>query len=260
MDEPAILSRVADYPELVALGILVAGFVVARLAGLIVARLLAALDRRLSRLSTDESGTLSPHLITFSRGFVFWIVLVIAVAIALRILVSSDAGDDINTMIIAFIPNALIAFAIIVGGYVFGWVSRNLAASIGDQTLADSPGPRLLHGVIVGVAVVMALQHLGINLTLFTRLLLVLVAVGSGGLMLAFAMGARNHVANLLAHRELRRYAVGENIRIGDVQGAIVEFHSTAVDVMTSDGIVAVPAARFAQENVLRLRDGQQDV
>ncbi|NNF16405.1 MAG: mechanosensitive ion channel, partial [Gammaproteobacteria bacterium] len=107
----------------------------------------------------------------------------------------------------------------------------------------------------IGVAIVMALQHVGIDITFVTRLLLILVAVVGGGLMLAFAIGARCHVANLLAHRELSRIAVGEYIRIDEVQGKVVEIHNTAVDIATAEGIATIPAARFAEVNVLRLSE-----
>ena len=73
--------------------------------------------------------------------------------------------------------------------------------------------------------------------------------------MLAFALGARRHVANLLAHRELARINVGERIRIDDVEGVVVEIHDTAVDVTTKHGVATVPAARFAESTVLRLSE-----
>ena len=77
--------------------------------------------------------------------------------------------------------------------------------------------------------------------------------------MLAFALGATRHVANLLAHRELSRISVGERIRVDELEGTVVEIHSTAVDIATKDGIATIPAARFAETSVLRLREDRGD-
>ena len=55
----------------------------------------------------------------------------------------------------------------------------------------------------------MGLQHVNVDITFVTQLVLILVGTVSAGLMLAFSLGARRHVANLLARRELSRLAIG---------------------------------------------------
>ncbi len=77
--------------------------------------------------------------------------------------------------------------------------------------------------------------------------------------MLAFALGARQHVANLLARRELSRLAVADRIRVDGIEGEIVDIHATGVDISTEDGVVSIPAARFADTNVLKLTEESRD-
>ena len=38
-----------------------------------------------------------------------------------------------------------------------------------------------------------------------------------------------------------------------------MDIHATGVDIATEDGVVSVPAARFADTNVLKLKEESQD-
>ena len=259
MGSSTVLNTISAHPEVAAIAVLVVGLIVARVASIGVSYGLAALDRRLARITTSEVSVLTPRLIALSRAFVFWLLLVLSVALAARVLGVGGGLAALNIEFIQFVPNVLIAFAIAVAGHLTGLLASNLLTQFNNQIPVDSIGPRLLHATIVAVAVVMALQHIGVDITFITRLLLILVAISTGGLMLAFALGARQHVANLLAHREVSRLAVGERIRIDDVEGAIVEITSTTVEITTRDGVVSVPASRFAETSVMRLRGDRND-
>ncbi len=258
MERSSISNSLAAQPELVAIAVLVLGVVAARLASAGCGYLLNALDRRMARMTTTETSALSPRIIDVARKFVFWLVIILAVAIAVRTLGVADA-TGINDSIIALIPNALVGLVIVVAGHLLGLLASNLLVQLSENIPAESLAPRLLHGAIFTIAVVMGLQHVGIDITFITRLLLILVAIIGGGLMLAFAIGARQHVANLLARREVNRLNVGEKICVDDVEGSIVDVYSTGVDVATRKGIVSIPAARFAETKVLRLRPDGDD-
>ncbi|MDX1515603.1 MAG: mechanosensitive ion channel [Woeseiaceae bacterium] len=258
MNDPAVPTDISAYSEILALAVFVTGIVAARLASLGTGAALNALDRRLARISTSEAGAISPRLIKLSRAVVFWLVLVLAVALSLRLL-GVGGISRLLTGLIDFIPQLLVALAIVVAGHLLGLLASGLLTQFYDDIPPDSLGPKLLHGIFVAVAVVMGLQQIDINITFITQLLLILIGVVSGGLMLAFALGARRHVANLLAHRELDRLSIGERIRIGDVEGTIVEIRTTGVDVSTDDGIVSVPSAQFADTRVLRIPEEQSD-
>lgn len=258
--ETSILSNsIAAHPEFFAIALLVLGFIVARLASFAVGHALAVLDRRMSRVTTSDASILSPRLITLSRAFIFWLVLILAVALAARVLGVGGDTEGLNDQFIRFLPQALVAFAIVVAAHLAGLLAANILVQLSDNIPADSLGPRLLHGTVVAIGLVMGLQHVGVNITFITQLLLLLVAIAGGGLMLAFALGARRHVANLLARNEVNRMQIGERIRVDDVEGTIVEIYSTAVDVATKQGVVSIPASRFAEAYVLRIREDSSD-
>lgn len=258
MTEPSNGADLAAYSELVAAAVFIIGIVAARLASVGVAALLGALDRRLARLTTTETGAIAPRLIALSRTVVFWLILLLAVVFALRLLGVAGTGSLVNSLL-GFIPQVLVGLAIVLAGHLLGLLASGLLTQFYDAIEPDSIGPRLLHGMFIVVAVVMGLQQVGVNISFITQLLLILIAMASGGLMLAFALGARQHVANLLASRELNRLSVGDRVRVGDIEGTITGIHDTGADIATEQGIVAVPGALFASSTVLRISSEQSD-
>lgn len=258
MDETTIASGLAGRSELIALAILIVGLVTARLASAVVGSALGALDRRAARIATTETTVLSPRVIRVTRAFFFWLILVLAVSLALRVLGIGGISAGLAA-VIDFAPRALVAFSIVIVGHLLGLTASHLISQLDDNITTESIGPRLAHGAILAVAIVMGLQHIDVDISFITRLLLILVGTVSAGLMLAFALGARQHVANLLARRELSRLAIGQRIRVDGIEGNIVDIYDTGLDIATDDGIASVPSARLAEVGVLRKAGTEND-
>ena len=77
--------------------------------------------------------------------------------------------------------------------------------------------------------------------------------IAAGALGLAFALGARGYVANLVARRELDAYREGDTLRIDGVEGTVAALRRTGIVLATADGLVAIPAARFTEALVTRV-------
>jgi small-conductance mechanosensitive channel len=241
-----------------ALAVMVIGLLSARFTQRAIRRSLVSLDGWLSRYSSSDSGWVTPASASAISSAAFWLVVLLAIVISLRML----GVGGISTLlegIADFVPRILLAMVVVGAGHLLGLLARALVTRMSDSMDHDSHIPRLLHGVILVVAILIALQQLAVNITFITQLVLILVAVFLGGMTLTFALGARTHVANLLGRSELRRYNVGERIRIEDIEGDIVHIHSTGADVSTIDGVVSVPASRFAEIAVLRLSESDDD-
>jgi hypothetical protein len=244
--------------EVIAVAILILGVIIGRLAAVAAGALLGFLDRRAARLATTEKPLISPKLIRVIRAILFWLVVVLAISYALAVLGVGSLPTRL-TSVIDFIPQILVGFTIVVAGHVTGLLASHVVSNLGSEITPSSLAPRLVYGTIVVVAVVMGLQHIHVDISFVTQLLLIAFAVAGAGLMLAFALGARQHVANLLARRELSRLTVADRIRVDGVEGDIVNIHSTGVDIVTAEGVVSVPAARFADTNVMKLTQADGD-
>jgi len=84
--------------------------------------------------------------------------------------------------------------------------------------------------------------------------LAIVVACVLGGLSIAFSLGARVYVSNLIgAHYLSREYRAGERVRVGGQEGVILEITPVAVVLETPEGRLTVPARLFSEEATLLL-------
>lgn len=248
-----MLSNLIDtYPELTAVVVLLLGFVVGKLVEASVRRMLMLADRLAARYGTRQRTLFSPLFQRVSGLIAYGTVLVIAVIIAVRLLDIQQLSNALDSAL-AYAPRFVVGLFIIGIGNVVGALLRSITAGFLSGGNTNALGPRLVHIGVVTIAVITALEQFGIDISFITRLALILLAALVGGLSLAFALGARQYVANLMAQPELSRYATGERLRIDDDDGVIVEIYRTGLTLATEEGLVAIPAARLANGRVVRI-------
>jgi hypothetical protein len=240
------------YPELTAAVVLALGFVLGKLAETAVRHVLVVADRLVARYGTRQHALFSPLFQRVFGLFTYGTVLIIAVIIAVRLLNIEQLSTWLDAAL-AYAPRFVVGLFIVGIGNVVGALLRNLTAGLMSDGNANALGPRLVQIGVVTVAVITGLEQLGIDISFITQLALILLTALLGGLSLAFALGARGYVANLMAQPELARYATGERLRIDDDEGVIVEIHRTGLTLATDEGLVAIPAARLAGGRVVRI-------
>lgn len=247
-----IRDLISTYPELAAVIVLVVGVFLAKIGEILVRRLLGMADRLVSRYGSRERQLVSP---VFQQGFallVFVTILVLAVIVAVRLLDIPQLAEWLESAL-AYLPRFILGLFIIGIGNVLGALSRSLSAGVLAQGDSNALLPRLVHAGVMAVAVITGLQQMGIDISFITQLSLIVLASLLGGLSIAFALGARQYVANLMAQSEIARYAVGDRLRIDGDEGVIIDIHRTGLTLETQAGLVAIPAARLANGPVLRV-------
>lgn len=247
-----IRELIGIYPELAAVVVLVVGILLAKAGEIVVRRLLGMADRLVSRYGSRQRQLISP---AFRQGFallVFVSILVLAVILAVRLLDIPQLTEWMESAL-AYLPRFILGLFIIGIGNVLGALSRSLSAGVLANGDSNALLPRLVHAGVVAVAVITGLQQMGIDISFITQLALILLASLLGGLSIAFALGARQYVANLMAQSEMARYAEGDRLLIDDDEGVITEIHRTGLTLETQTGLVSIPAARFASGPVIRL-------
>jgi hypothetical protein len=245
-------NLIDSYPELAAVIVLVLGFVLGKLAETAVRRVLLVSDRLAARYGTRQQALFSPLFQRATGLFAYGTVLVIAVIIAMRLLDIEQLSAWLDALL-AYAPRFIVGLFVIGIGNVVGALLRNLTAGFLADGDANAVGPRLVHAGVVGVAIITGLEQLGLDISFITRLSLILLAALVGGLSVAFALGARQYVANLMAQPELARYATGDRLRIDEDEGVVVEIHRTGITLATEEGLVVIPAARLAERRVVRI-------
>jgi hypothetical protein len=257
MGESLESAKVVLTSEIMAVVILVLGVIVGWLARLGLDTLLNFIDRSIARFSATGISILSPGVTRFAGIFVFWVVLALAVVLSLHTL--GVAGLSLITpVLLQYLPKVIFGMLIVIAGHLLGLLAKSFMMNFIPGVTTDSPAPKLIYFLFMLVAIVIAVEQIDIDLSFVTQLLLILASLIGGSLALAFGLGARQLVANLLAYRELDRLHMGDEIAIGDIQGKIVNIKETFVEISTTDGIVSVPAAWFAEKALRHIVAGDE--
>jgi len=160
--------------------------------------------------------------------------------------------------ITSFLPQAIVAALLVVAGFIGGSWLRSIA----EEAMIDS---RLPHARVVGnsihvmtavVSVVVGADLLGIDLSFVTTTFYIALAACSLTAGLAFALGCRATVANIVACFSLSsEYKPGARVRVGKDEGKIVRITGGYVQIETAQGLVALPGARFAEDASVLLKE-----
>ncbi len=227
------------------------------LIGLVAAAVLGRLAARLVGRSARWIGSLQPgamsvaHLERVQKAVgraVYWLVVVCAVMAATETL-----GLPVVTAwlsgVATFLPRIAVAVMIIALGTVAARVARHLvtsAASAANLTSAERLGRVTEIALLLGTALA-GVEQLGIEIWFLKATLLILLGGLLAGAALAFGIGGRDLVANILsAHYVHRLYQVGQLVRIDGVEGRILRITETFVILECPEGDVAIPARLFS--------------
>ena len=228
--------------------LLAAGFAAAWVLKIIVLRIGAATGILFSRTTGGRrTGTvrLPWPLSVAVANVIFWIAVVFFLSVSARVLGLEFIADLIAT-VASVLPTALVAAIILLAGYSCATVARNYIATSSDESRALG---NLLFFTINTIAVLAALRQIGIDLVLVRSLLLIFTAAACGGLAYAFGKGAAPSLGNIIAAHYLRQvYRQGQRVRVGAIEGEILEITPTAVVIDTHNGRALIPASTFSRE------------
>jgi hypothetical protein len=186
----------------------------------------------------------------------FWIVLLVFAASALKIL-GGTLFEEWTKGLLGYLPSAIGGVIIIVLGFTGGALARSVLeqASLGLGAGQSSLLGRLAQAVLVLAGIVIGIDQLGVNVNFLIQLTTVTAAAVFGGIALVFALGTRQHLANLIgAHYARKHYAPGDHVKIGEFEGRILEISDGCVFIETDQGDVSVPGEHFTQHPFVKLR------
>lgn len=265
MEDPAFVTAVREsLAELLAwlrahqlnlLGaaaLLALGWLLGLLVRVLVARLFHALGRmvpgRLLRRGLPRP-TIEREVSDILGLIAFWAVVLFFVAAAANLLGLPLLGASLSGIGL-YVPRIVAAVLIGVAGLVIGNLARDAATAAAAATgtpFAPAIGQIVRAGILVAAGLI-AVAELGIDITLLTALLSVSLLAVLGAFSLAFGLGARGAVSNIIgAHYVRQTFEVGQRVRIGDAEGEIAAITSTAVVLQTPDGRVVIPARLFSE-------------
>ena len=244
-----------------ALLLLLIGWLVALLLRTVTARLLTRLHLLVQQHTSERirKGTGMQWLASdIIARIVFWIVFLIFLAAATEAL-ELQVVTGVLSRLIQYLPTVLAAVLIFLAGVILSNLART-----GIQSVTTSAG--IAHGELLGqfarfiillITGVIVLDQVGVDSTLLIVISGIIVGAMIGGAALAFGLGARTAVSNIIAsHYLLQTYKVGQKVKIGESQGIITEFKTTAVVLDTPEGLVLVPSKEFSEKASILFDEG----
>ena len=232
--------------------------IAARLIRGLTLRLLHLLNLFLERILSGRTRAVvyfSSGITRLVAGILFWITLFVFVTAALKTAGLTGVAAWLER-VVDFLPGIVTGGLIILVGYILAGLVRDvtLAAAHSAEFTEAVVISRLAQAITLITALVIGLDQIGIDVSFLTTMLGISSAALLFGFALAFGLGARTLVSNLVAAHHLRDVLEpGQDIRMGDWEGTVLEVSSTAVILDTEAGRVSVPAKLYQEQAVVLL-------
>jgi hypothetical protein len=252
-------------PHLVgAIVVLFLGWAVARLGQIIVTRLAGTLNRVFGRLFAKNQRIrirLTDGAINVVGGVVFWVIIVLALTAAAKIAKLDVFAQWLDRML-AYLPSLLAGGLIAFIGYLAAKFIRDIVTV--TFSMVGTERAQIL-GIVAQsatflVAIVVGLDQAGIDVGFIITLVGILVAAIAASFALAFALGSQTFVANLIGVYQMQNYLrPGQEVRLDDVQGEILDLSTTSVVLATEQGRVLLPGRLLSEETLTLLTPDSDD-
>ncbi|MDX1496978.1 MAG: mechanosensitive ion channel [Salinisphaeraceae bacterium] len=250
------LQQVTEFlPKLFgALLILLVGWFIAALLSRAAKVGIRLLEKSLYRLSPKLLPKAAPNVrerhVNVIGKVVFWLVMLFFIALC-----ANNLGLDLVSRwmseLITFLPHLAAGLLIIVGGYLISNVVYMMTVSAAESaglTQAHLIGRSVQVTVFVTAAVI-GVEQFGINLQFLTQFFIVIAAVLVAGFSLAFAMGSRDLIANVVGSQQATRILqLGDEVRIREIEGVVVEVTASLIVLESPEGRVTIPAGQFMRD------------
>lgn len=261
-----VLVNVVTYiPNLIgAVILLLLGWAFARLVRAGIVRGGDAANRLLDRFLTAGSWAsmrLSSRILVLVGNAAFWVVILFFITAATET-AHLNAFSSWLDSIVAYLPTLVAGALIVLVGYLVSALIRDLvAATISSAGLGQSGlFGAMAQGVTFLTAIVIGIDQIGVDVTFLVTVVAIAFAAVLGSLSLAFGLGARIFVSNLIgAHYLQQELQPGQIARFGSVEGKVLELTPTSVVLATQEGRMSVPAKVFNEEITIVVTPGDDD-
>ena len=251
----AIVDHVLSYlPNIIgAIALLILGWLLARLLRAVTWRTARLLDKLISRLVGPGAERL--HMGTASRmlgTIVFWIVLLFFATAATEVLGLAPFTEWLSRFV-AYLPTLAAGVLIIVVGYA---VARIVADLVRTTAPGFNPAQRaalakVAQVTIIAATILVGADQIGIKITFLVVFTAAIAAAVVGGVAISVGLGARDYVANLIGAHYLREAVpIGQVLRVGEIEGRVVDVTATALILETSEGRVNLPARVYNEQAI----------
>ncbi|MGY4533862.1 small-conductance mechanosensitive channel [Pseudomonas sp. TE3786] len=241
----ALWTKVAVFiPNLfVALILVLLGFVVAKLLDTLLSKLLGkvGLDRLMAGTGLTKligrAGIQVPVSALIGK-IVYWFVLLVFLVSAAESLGLQRVSATLDVLAL-YLPKVFGAAMVLVIGILLAQLVSGLVRSAADGVGLDYANGlgRIAQGLVIILSISVAIGQLEVKTDLLNNVIaIVLISVGLA-VALALGLGSRDIAAQILAGIYVRElYEVGQQLKVGEVEGQIEEIGTVKTILLTDDG------------------------
>lgn len=236
-------------PVLVAaIAVMLLGWLLARLARGALVRSGGALNRAFQGLGRPLSLSrvrISERVLVLTANVLYWVIILLFAAVAARVAGFATFSAWLDR-VVDYLPALVAGMLIVFVGYLLSALVRDIveATFLSVGSTENEIAALASQSVVFVTALVIGLDQIGIDVTFLT----ILAAVLLGGILLsmalAFGLGAREYIANLIARHQLQgAFETGDHVRLDGIEGQVLEVTSTAIVLINEDGRFVIPAS-----------------
>ncbi len=264
----SLVETVGAYlPNIVgAVLIILIGWVAAKLLRGLTVKLLrvigiVALGEKINFNETLKKVGIAKNLDQIIGGLVYYIVLLVFLVSASEVLGLKVVLDTLNSFI-AYLPHVLGAFLILVIALYLAKVIKDAVASTSSTLNIAYAGAlsSFLEVMIIGFGIMMALTELGLDMTVFTANITVIIAGMVLAIALSIGLGSRTIMSNVLSRYYISQlYRVGDQVLLVGQKGTIIKITPVSVVLKTEhEEPVHIPHEQIIEEGSNKRRLGTQ--
>lgn len=242
------------FPQLIGtIGVLLLGWLVAHTLSVSTRKVIQGLDvifARFTRIDGINQERIQGSYSVIISKIVFWIVMIFFLTVAANIL-GWDVFAGWLDSIVSYLPGLISGLIIILGGFLLSNFAKATISSAADKAgMTQSAGmARAVQIVIIFSAIIIGVEQIGLNIGFLSNVIVASIAILLAGAALAFSLGAKNMVANIIGAQYTRKYCrVGDKIKIGDIEGEIIELAQACIVIETGSGQAIIPAKFFHEQ------------
>ena len=226
------------------------GWLLARLIRGLIIRGIHALDHLLRRFNSQQASRpplVQERSIRAVGAVFYWAVILLFLTAATQVLGMGVFSDWLSG-IMNYLPAVIAGILILLAGFVFSLMAKDLvtaAANSAHVAYADLLG-QTVQILIFSTAVVVCIDQMGINITFLIVVVAIILGMIFGGLALAFGLGAKNVVSNVLAAHYVRQtYQIGDTVEFDGIKGRIIQVTNVGIVVEHDRGQTHIPTSLF---------------
>jgi small-conductance mechanosensitive channel len=211
--------------------------------------------RLLGRVLPPSDGRPSPQARSAARGLL-WFLLLVAVIVATSLL-APDLLADVPAQVVRWLPRLGVTLVILWLGAIAAGLLRQLVQTGLERIEVANASVlgQVVYWVVLGLAILMAADELGVRTGVLQTMLFILLVVVGLAAALAIGLGGRALAGNVIAGRYVEdRFTVGQQIEVDQFKGTIVEVGLASVTISDADGeLVEIPHGFLLTRPVRRL-------